>query len=99
MSEPRYRRSPTVIARRVADETLLVPIGVRSSAPQTKGADLFVLNDSGERLWEQLTEAASADDMARNLITVYGISPEQARADVSSFVDAMLALGAIERAE
>jgi hypothetical protein len=43
-----------VLARRVAGETVLVPLDSRASEPEYKGARLYVLNETGEFLWAML---------------------------------------------
>ena len=44
----RYVRSPNVVVRRVAGETILVPFGVASTDLVTRTAEFFVLNESAE---------------------------------------------------
>jgi coenzyme PQQ synthesis protein D (PqqD) len=94
---PKYVRTDAMIPRRVAGETLLVPRAARSISAQRRGAELFVLNDSGDVLWSALETPRSVHDLARNLIETYDISTSQAAADVDVFVQSMLAIGAIAK--
>ena len=91
----RYARSPNVVARRIAGELVLVPVAARSEDPGRRVADFFVLNDSGEFLWEQLTSPRDASELAQLLITRYETTIERARADVELFLDEMRANRAI----
>lgn len=92
-------RSPNVVARRVAGETVLVPLNASTSDPNRhKAADLYLLNETGETLWEALASPCNAGDLARILMASYDVSDEQAQADVSGFVSALLDIGALQRA-
>src|SRR5690349_11600559 len=93
----RYVRTGAMIPRRVAGETLLVPRAAKSISAQRRGAELFVLNDSGDALWTALETPRSVHDLARNLIETYDISTSQAAADVDVFLQSMLAIGAIAK--
>jgi hypothetical protein len=92
----RYLRSTSVIPRRVAGETLLVPLAGRSLDPTHRSAELFVLNATGERMWEWLAEPKSVPDLARNLIAEYEVSAEVAETDAAAFVKSMREVGAID---
>ena len=92
----RYLRSSSVIARRVAGEMLLVPVAGRSLDPTHRSAELFVLNATGERMWEWLAEPKSVPELARNLIAEYEVTAELAEADAAAFVQSMREVGAID---
>jgi Coenzyme PQQ synthesis protein D (PqqD) len=85
-----YRRAGGVIERRIAGETVIVPI-VRGLAAGSAGdgevTQFFVLNESGQALWELLATPATADSMAQHLTHTFEVSPEQARADVARFIE------------
>lgn len=95
----RYVRSPNVVVRRVAGETILVPFGVASSDLVTRTAEFFVLNESAELLWERLATASDRSTLARNLMDAWAVSPERAEADVEAFVHSLLEIGAIQSSE
>ncbi|HKG93429.1 MAG TPA: PqqD family protein [Gemmatimonadaceae bacterium] len=88
----RYIRSPAVVRRHVAGETLLVPIRTGPAEPADGGHTMFiVLNETAEALWELLAEAHSADELAQHLIVQYEVTPSQARADVEAFLSELRA--------
>ena len=93
----KYVRNAGFVSRKVAGETVLVPVGARSSDPRARNASLYVLNETGEHLWGHLTEARDVQELARNLIVRYEVAPDQARADAKAFVDELMALGAVTR--
>ena len=94
-----YVRSPHVVVRRVAGETILVPFGVSSTDLVTRTAEFFVLNGTAEQLWEQLATASDRTTLARNLMDAWAISAERAEADVDAFVHSLLEIGAIQPLE
>jgi hypothetical protein len=69
----RYVRSAAFVARRVADEMLLIPTNQRSDRPMTRAGDLCVLNESGEFLWRQLESPRGLEDLVQNLIFVHDL--------------------------
>ena len=58
----KWCRAGSVIARRVAGETVLVPLAARTSDPEYKAARLYVLNETGEYLWSLLDSPRSFAD-------------------------------------
>ena len=95
----RYQRSETFVSRRVADEMLLIPIAQRSAVPMHRAGELCVLNDTGEFLWTLLSSPQGVEDMVRNLIQYFEVSPERARSDAERFVADLLELEAIHHVE
>ena len=94
----RWVRRNDVVARRVAGETVLVPVGIRRPGEQ-RVADLYVLNATAERLWQWLAEPAAETDLARNLMAEYEVNAEMARTDVSAFLASLAAIDAVHPVE
>lgn len=94
-SSRRFVRNPEFASRRVAGERILVPRNPRTSDPKWKAADLYVLNDTGDALWELLNHPQTVDDLARNLIDDYGLSSDAAASDVRVFIEDLVAIGAL----
>lgn len=93
----RWRRAPSVIARRVAGETVLVPVAARTSDPEFKSARLFVLNETGEYLWSLLDSPRSSLELAQNLTLEFETAAGPARADVEAFLSALRDIGAVRQ--
>lgn len=85
-AQQQFMRSRAVVARRVGGEIVLVRTGLQSVAPQARTAELFVLNRTGERLWDALEAPCTLDGLARNLIAEYGIEYKAALADAEAFI-------------
>ena len=98
VSPARWARAATVLARRVAGETVLVPLDSRADDPEYKGARLYVLNETGEYLWSLLETPRNAADLARNLTLAFETAEDRALADVEAFLVALRDIGAVREA-
>ena len=90
-----WRRATNVIARRVAGETVLVPLAKRTDDPEFKSARLYVLNDTGEYLWSLLDKPRTTVDLARNLTLAFETTAGRAHSDVDMFLAALRDIGAV----
>ena len=93
----RWRRASSVIARRVAGETVLVPLTARTSDPEFKSARLYVLNETGEYLWSLLDTPRSSLELAQNLTLEFETATGRAHADVEVFLAALRDIGAVRQ--
>jgi hypothetical protein len=91
----RWRRSQTVITRRVAGETVLVPVAARTADAEFKSARLYVLNETGEYLWSLLDTPRSSVELARNLTREFETAAARAQTDVEAFLAALRDIGAV----
>lgn len=91
----RWARGAGVIARRVAGETVLVPVANRTDDPEFKRARLYVLNDTGEFLWSLLDTPHTAADLAQNLTLTFETTAGRAHSDVDLFLSALRDIGAV----
>ena len=90
-----WARATKVIARRVAGETVLVPLDSHANDPEFKGARLYVLNETGEFLWSLLDNPRSVAELARNLTREFVTAEDRAIADVETFLVALRDIGAV----
>lgn len=95
----RYKHASGVVGRRIAGEMVLVPIDSRTTDASHRVADFYVLNSTGEVLYEMLAAPCTLEAMAQQLITVYAIPPEKAYSDVESFMADMVANHAVVTTE
>ena len=93
----RWCRASAVISRRVAGETVLVPLAARTSDPESKSARLFVLNETGEYLWSLLDSPRSSQELAQNLTLEFETSAGRAHSDVEVFLAALRDIGAVRQ--
>ena len=93
----RYRHAKGLLSRNVAGELMLMAVG--EGAPAGAATGFFVLNGTGEVLWNALSTPKTEDELARLLIETYEVSFEQAVADVRAFVNDGTAQGILEHDE
>lgn len=95
----RFVRSPDVVARRIAGEVVLVPIATRTENASRRTANFYVLNGTGEVLWERLASPADVGELTQHLTLQYEIGADDARGDVETFLSALASCGAIDTVE
>lgn len=78
----RYQASANYIHRKIADSDVLISVG--ANIANFNG--YIQLNGSAVSLWEQLSEPSTRDQLVNILQEKYGISREQAVADVDEFL-------------
>ncbi len=78
--------------RQVADTWVVIPLG--SASVDFNG--MLTLNESGALLWKQMENGAGEQALADTLVREYGISQEQALADVGEFLQTLKAAGCLK---
>lgn len=71
-----------VVAREIMGETVLVPLG---EANDFNG--MIILNETAGEVWKMLPDAASTDDIVRELLEIYDVSEETLKCDVDEFLN------------
>lgn len=83
------------VVRRVAGETILVPV-------RSRVADLecvFTLNDVASVIWQALQSPKSPDEIATQVVREFDVAPEAALRDVEDFVAGLEQAGLIRAEE
>lgn len=70
------------ILRNVGGQNVVVAVGAASRS----FSGIIRLNETGRFLWEQLNAEKTEEELCDALLSEYELSAEQARADVSAFV-------------
>ncbi|MBI5210015.1 MAG: PqqD family protein [Elusimicrobia bacterium] len=92
-SGKRYRKSPGLIAKAVAGETILVPVRRRVG-----GMDrIFTLNGPGAFIWRQIERDATVEAVVRLVRAEYDVDEETAREDVVGLIKDLARLKAVSR--
>ena len=76
------QRSPDVVARKIGDETILVPV---VAGIGNMDDDLYTVKGSAEEIWNRLDGTSTLDDIAKALSNAYAASYEIVLQDVSGF--------------
>ena len=77
-----YRRKEKVVARRIAGETLLVPIRGNLADMQK----LFVLDEVGKYVWDMLDGENTLSDVSNSICIDFKVDAEEAGCDVKDFI-------------
>ena len=71
-----------VVAREIMGETVLVPLG---EANDFNG--MIIRNETAGEVWKRLPDAASTDNIVRELLEIYDVSEETLKFDVDEFLN------------
>ena len=88
----RYVRSQSVVSRRIAGETLIVPVRGRVGDL----ASIYSFNGTGTLLWESMASLQSFSDLVEILEREYAVEHEQAVQDVRQFMNDAVTAGLVE---
>lgn len=90
-----YHRSAAVVSRRIAGETLVVPI--RGKVGDL--ASIYSFNETGSVLWEALEHPRSLENLTSLLCQTFEVGWDDARRDADAFVRETQAAGLITAVE
>jgi Coenzyme PQQ synthesis protein D (PqqD) len=79
----------TVVTRRIADETILVPVA--GNVGDLDG--VYTLNDVGSFIWNKIDGRTSVADLAEAVCAEFDVTLEQAADDVDEFLEALMSRG------
>src|ERR1700685_3296827 len=81
-----YVRSQAMVSRRVAGETLIVP--VRGKVGDL--ASIYSFNETGSVIWQSLETPKGVSELISAVEQEYAVEPGQAERDVKQFLNDML---------
>ena len=84
------RRNENFILRRVADMSVIVPLGAAAEA----FPGMISVNETGAFLWDLLEQEQTLQSLGDALCAVYSVEREQAEADAAAFLDKLRPVGA-----
>lgn len=84
-------KTPGLVTRMIADETVVVPIKGKLAQMQV----LYVLTPVANHLWTQMDGLKDLQALHASIVEAYDVAEEQARADLLDFVHSMLDSGLI----
>ncbi len=85
-----YERSDRIVARRIAEEFLLVPLVGRGANLDS----IYSLNRVGTFIWERLDGKTTGHTLVTALCSHFEVSPPQAEEDFLDFVGTLLRIQA-----
>ncbi len=87
-----FKKDERIATRKVAGETILVPIRGKLAEMQR----IFSLNPVAEYIWEELDGGKSLEQIRDGVITNFAVEKQQADADTEEFITELLEAGLIE---
>ncbi len=94
MIEPhtlRYRRSEEFVGRKIAGETVLVPLRQQIGDLES----IYTLNESASFIWDRLDGTATVGEIAALLEAEFDAAPADIRADLETLLTHLLEIRAI----
>ena len=82
-----YCKKEDIVTRRIAGETLLVPIRSHLADMQR----IYGLNPEGEYIWQQLDGRHSLAQIHAGVTANFAVTGEQAESDIREFIGQLLA--------
>lgn len=86
------KRNSDFLLREVADTLVIVPVGKAAVA----FSGMITLNATSAFLWELLETEQTAETLTQALTERYAVEESKAREDIDSFLEKLLAIGAVE---
>jgi len=90
-----FVRSPAVVSRRVAGETLVVPVRGRVGDL----ASIYSFNQTGSLIWQSLESPRGFAELVSIVEQEYVVEHDQARRDVKQFLQDMLSADLVQARE
>ena len=87
-----YKKKSDIVYRKVAGETILVPISGRLADMQR----IFALNPVGEFIWDELDGSRSLQQISEDIQCHFDVDGEKADTDLEGFIAELLKEGLIE---
>jgi hypothetical protein len=88
-----YRKKDEIVARKIADETILVPIRGKLADMQR----IFSLNPVAEFIWAQLEQETPVDKILSLMINEFDVEEKKAEEDLFELINDLLSENLIEK--
>jgi len=89
-----FAKDGAIVARRIGDEFILVPIHQKAGDVDC----IYTLNEVGASVWELLDGQTPLADIRDAIVQEFDVSHEEAEADLVAFVQQLERVGAIVEA-
>ena len=89
--ETLYEKSPNIVSRKIAEETVLVP--VRQSLGEEPA--IFTLNEVGARIWELIDGARSVREICQAVVSEFDVDSSLAEEDLLRLLSQLKEIGII----
>ena len=73
-----YKKSDSIVSRKIADEFILVPI--RQNVGDLES--IYTLNETAARIWELIDGRTKVREMKERIVEEFEVTPEEAEKDI-----------------
>jgi len=87
-----YQKNPDIVARKVIDELILVPVGRQAGDLNS----IYTLNEVGARMWELIDGKRRVAEIRDQLVEEFDVSEKNAEEDLLILLQQFHEIGAIE---
>ena len=91
-ADRRFRKSKTVVERRIRGEHILVPV----AGTMEQLDSIYTLNPTGSLVWERAIGGTTEGDIGRALMAEFDVDAQTACRDTTRLLDELCAIGALE---
>ncbi len=90
-----YKKSDSIVSRKIADEFLLVPIKQNVGDLES----IYTLNEVATRVWELIDGGKEVKEIKDKIVEEFEVTPQEAEKDLTSLLKQLLAVGAITKVQ
>jgi len=90
--DKRYRKDPSLVARNIAGEVILVPI--RQNAGDLES--VYTLNETASFVWERLDGQRTLGEIKRELLDAFEVDEPDAERDLIELLEQLTGIGVVE---
>ncbi len=87
-----YKKSDSIVSRKIADEFILVPI--RQNVGDLES--ISTLNEVAARIWELIDGTMKVKEIKDKIVEEFEVTPQQAEKDLIEYLKQLEKIGAIE---
>jgi hypothetical protein len=89
-----FVKDDSIVARKIGDEFILVPIRQRAGEVES----IYTLNEVAARVWEMIDGQRHAGEIRDTIVAEFEVGPGEAKADVLEFLAQLEQAGAVREA-
>jgi hypothetical protein len=90
-----YKKSDSIVSRKIADEFLLVPIKQNVGDLES----IYTLNEVATRVWELIDGKKKVKEIKDKMVEEFEVTPQEAEKDLANLFKQLLAVGAITKVQ
>jgi len=90
----RYQKDPSIVAREIAGEMILVPIRRHVGDLES----IYTLNETASFVWERLDGQRTLGEIKGEVLAAFAVEGEEAEQDLLELVGQLKSIGAVEAA-